>query len=127
MRCIARFFQTTLYTLRFLSPQDVEIIELLCREISANPNEALISAVSFTGATLANRTVALVVAEPQRPLTLSESSYAFSLLHKFLWLCLRDDRAFLPEPALKRIVELAKEYKDIPPEGDATEKSLNWK
>ena len=101
-----------------------EIIALLCREISVNPSEALISAVSFTGATLATRTVAMVVADPPRPLTLSESSYAFSLLHKFLWLCLRDDPAFLPEPALKRIVELAKEFKNLPADGDAAEKSL---
>jgi len=101
-----------------------EIIALLCREISLNPTEALISAVSFTGAHLPTRTVANVVAEPPRPLTLSESTYAFSLLHKFLWLCLKDDRAFLPEPVLARILALAKEYKDLAPTGNCMERSL---
>ena len=98
-----------LVRLTISQPARDEIIALLCSEISVDPSEALISAVSFTGATLATRTVAMVVAEPPRPLTLSESSYAFSLLHKYLWLCLRDDRAFLSEPALRRIIGTGEE------------------
>lgn len=100
------------------------IIAQFCNEIAREPDEALISAVSFTGADLVTRTIAMLVAEPPRPLTLNESTYAWSLLNKFLWPCLKEDRTFLPDPVLARIVELAKEYMEAVPGDGEMQKPL---
>lgn len=96
-------------------PQETsdEIIASLCAEISRNPDEALISAISFTGADLATKTVAMLLANPPRPLTMSEYDYALSLVAKFLAHCLAEDPEFLPKGDLERLVQLAKELQNL--------------
>lgn len=90
-----------------------EIIAALCAEVSCNPDEALISAMSFTGADLVTKTVAVVLASPPRPLAVSEYAYALSLVSKFLPDCLAEDPQFVPKADLERIVKLAKELQNL--------------
>src|SRR5580698_4856020 len=55
-----------------------KIIAILCEEVSRDPAEAFISAISFTGSEQAVKTIASVVANPPRAMTLGEYTYAFS-------------------------------------------------
>lgn len=97
-----------------LSREDAdEIIASLCAEISRNPDEALISVVSFAGSDLPTKTVAEVLANPPRPLTMSENTYATSLVSKFLPLILIEDREFISKADLGKLVELAKEFQTL--------------
>ena len=101
-----------------------EIIASLCAEISRNPDEALISAVSFTGADLATKTVAKVLTNPPPPLTKREYSYALSLVSKFLPYRLAEDPEFLPKADLERLVQLTKELQYL--EDSETDKSQQF-
>ena len=101
-----------------LSPETMEeIVAILCTEISRNPDEAFISAVSFTGVDLATRTVAMVLTNPPRPLTMSEYTYAFSLVSKFLPFRLSEDPEFLPKSDVERLFNLSREFMNINEDG----------
>jgi hypothetical protein len=101
-----------------LSPETMEeIIAILCAEISRNPDEAFISAVSFTGVDLAARTIAMVLTNPPRPLTMSEYTYALSLVSKFLPCRLSEDPELLPKADVERLFQLSKEFLDIDEDG----------
>jgi len=92
-----------------LSSETVEEINAaLCAEISVNPDAAFISVVSWTGSEFATRTVALVLANPPRALTLEESTVSASLLNKFLAPYLEEDPEFLPNGKLQRLIEVLK-------------------
>lgn len=99
-----------------------EVVSTLCAEISRNPDEALISAISFSGADLATKTVAEVLASPPRPLTMSEYAYSLSLVSKFLGFCLQEDPEFLSKEDVARLVQLAKKLEEI--EDDESERAL---
>ena len=90
-----------------------EIIAALCAEISRNPDEAFISAVSFSGADLATKTVAIVLANPPRALTINEYTYALSLVAKYLPYRLAENPEFLPKAALEHLVQRAKELQNV--------------
>lgn len=106
-----------------LSPEDADqIVASLCQEISRNPDEALISAVSFAGSDLPTKTVAEVLANPPRSLTTSEYAYATSLVSKFLPLILKDNRQFLSEADLRKLIELAKDLQTL----EETGPNMNW-
>jgi len=90
-----------------------EIIAALCAEISRNPDEAFTSVISFSGADLATKTVAMVLANPPRALTINEYAYALSLVAKFLPYRLAEDPGFLPKADLERLVQIAKELQNV--------------
>jgi hypothetical protein len=90
-----------------------EIIAALCVEISRNPNEAFISAISFTGMPLATKTVAMALVNPPRPMTISEYSYALSLVNEYLPYRLVEDPEFLPKTDLERLVQVVAGLQDI--------------
>ncbi len=101
-------------------PQETsdEIIASLCAEISRNPDEALISALSFTPADLATKTVANILTHPPRPLTMGELDVALSIVTEYLPYRLVEDSEFLPLADLERLVHMAKELQNIS-EGEA--------
>jgi hypothetical protein len=69
--------------------------------------------MSFTGLPLATKTVALVLVDPPRPLTLNEYSYALSMVNEYLPSDLADDSEFLPKPVLDRLVEVVKQLQVV--------------
>jgi len=97
-----------------LSPEAAEeIMATLCAEVSRNPDEALIAAISFTGSGLATKTVAAVLTNRPRPLTIGELDAALSLVAEYLPYHLAEDSEFLPKADLERLVQLAKELQNI--------------
>lgn len=97
-----------------LSPDTVEeITAAVCAEISANPDAAFISVVSWTGSKLSTRTVALMLACPPRALTLEEYTVSASLLGKYLVHFIRESPDFLPKRELARLVEVLKELQNL--------------
>jgi hypothetical protein len=87
-----------------LSPEtSKEIIAILCREISRNPDHFLISTSLSTGAALAIKTVSGILTNPPRPLTLSEYAIALSYLAKFLPSRLSKDSEFLLKSDLEQL------------------------
>jgi len=98
---------------RFSPETRDEIIAALCAEISRNPDEAFISAVSFTGLSLPTKTVAMLIVNPPRPLTISEFSYALALVAEYLPYDLMEDPEFLPKTDLERLVQVVQHLPDV--------------
>ena len=99
------------------------IIVTLCAEVSRNPDEALIGAMSFTGAELATKTAVKVLTDPPRPLTMSEYHAALSLLVKFLPGELAEDSEFVSKADLEHLVQLTGNLQNIDETGpDRTER-----
>jgi len=109
---------------RFSPETRDELIATLCTEISRNPDEAFISAISFTGIDLATKSVAMALVNPPRPLTISEYSYALSLVAKFLPDRLAEDPEFLPKADLERLVQVVKQLQDLKAGDDAAERAV---
>ncbi len=100
-----------------------EITALICTEISRNPRESLISAVSFTGAEVATKTAANVLANPPRPLTMGEYASALSIVGKYLPGELSEQPEFLPKAELERLIQVAKQLKNVAETGTVAERS----
>jgi hypothetical protein len=90
-----------------------EIIATLCAEVSRNPDDAFIGAICFTGADEATRTVAKILTDPPRSLTMGEYASALSLVTKFLPYCLAEDAEFLPRTDLERLVRVVNELQNV--------------
>lgn len=90
-----------------LSPEaSSQIIETLCAEISKNPDEALISVLSFIGQDLPIKTIVKVLINPPRPLTIIEYSMALSIVNVHLPYRLVEDPEFLLRADLERLLEI---------------------
>ena len=100
-----------------------EILTQLCAEISRNPDQALIFAVSFTGADKATKTVIDIVASPPRPLTVVEYRAALALLNSYLPHRLREDPNFLSRAELEGVAKVAKEFHNVEEAGTAEERA----
>jgi hypothetical protein len=109
---------------RFSPETRDELIATLCTEIARNPDGTFISAVSFTGMDLPTKTVAMVLINPPRPLTISDYSYALSLVAKFLPDRLAEDPEFLPKADLERLVHVVKSLQDLEAGQDAAERAV---
>jgi len=107
-----------------LSPETAdEIISTLCAEVSRNPDEALIAAVSFTGADLATKTVTKTLTNPPRPLTMAEYQAALATLNCYLPYRLSKDSEFLSKDDLERLVKLAEELQNVAEIGTGADRS----
>jgi hypothetical protein len=109
--------------LQLLPDSAWEIISTLCSEVSRSPDEALIAAISFTGADLPTKTVTKVLTNPPRPLTMGEFDAALSLVGKFLPYSLAQDSNFVPKAELERIVQLAEELQNVEEVGTGADRS----
>lgn len=96
-----------------LSPETAEeIMATLCAEVSRNPDEALIAAISFTGSGLATKTAVAVLTDRPRPLTMGELDASLSLVTEYLPYHLAEDPEFLPKADLERLVQLTNELQN---------------
>ena len=97
-----------------LSPEQVqEITQAICTEVFRNPDHALISAVSFTGADLVTRTMASILTHPPRELSLSEHGAILAVLVSFLAFRLGQESEFLPKTELEQLVRISRELKSL--------------
>ena len=110
----------------WLSAEDAEqIVAMLCAEVSRDPDGALILALSFSGAEQAIKVVSKMLTEPPRPLTAVEYRHAMPVMSAFLPSYLTKDPGFLPEVELNRLIQLAKNLKNV--ELEATDKAAQIK
>jgi hypothetical protein len=100
-----------------------KIIAILCEEVSRDPAEAFISAISFTGSEQAVKTIASVVANPPRAMTLGEYTYAFSVLAKFLPSLISANPNILSDHDFARLIEVARHFLRI----DADADDIPWR
>ena len=113
-----------LANVRFAPETRDEIMATLCAEISRNPDEAFISAISFTGMDLATKGGVMVLLNPPRPLTISENSYALALVSEYLPYRLAEDPEFLPKADLERLVQVVKQIQDLKAGEDEAERAV---
>lgn len=100
-------------TLRLWPATRAEIIDVLCAEITRNPDEALMSALCFIGTDLPVRTVAGVLTNPPRPLTIVEYSMAISIVNVHLSYRLAKNQKFLPQADLERLFEVTQSLLEL--------------
>lgn len=112
-----------LAALRLSQETSEDIIDALCAEISRNPDQALIFAVSFTGADQATKTAARIFASPVRQLTMSEYHGLLALLGSYLPYRIAENADLVPRDQLERIVQLAEELQNISETGTESERS----
>lgn len=113
-----------LANIRFSPETRDELIATLCAEISRNPDEAFISAISFTGMDLPTKSVATVLVNPPRPLTISEYSYALALVSEYLPDCLAENPEFMAKADLERLVQVVKQLQDFKSGKDEAERAI---
>ena len=98
-----------LVTERLSSETITEIVARLCEEASRNPDIYLVSTCAATRAEVALRTIARILINPPRLLTLWESAIALSYLAKDLPRYVKKDPQFLPKTELGRLNHLIKD------------------
>ena len=97
-----------------LSPETrLEVIAALCLEVTRNPDEALITVLSYSEDDLSVRTVASVLVKPPRCLTMRELGVGLGFLKASLPACLQRNSDFIPEHEVEGLVRLAKEFQNI--------------
>lgn len=107
-----------------LSPETrEEIISIVCQELSRNPTDFLISAISFTGADLPTRTAVNLLTNPPRPLSLGEIWGALSLVTKFLPYSLSRNPDFVPKADVEAVVGAAEGLQNIEETGTGSDRS----
>jgi len=94
-----------------------EVVTIICAEVARTPDKALILAISYTGLTLAVNTLATVLANPPRPLTLDEVDAALAPVSRDLPWELDEDLEVLPKADLERLLQLAKDFQDLEESG----------
>jgi len=99
-----------------------EIIAALCSEVSQNPDDALISVMGPGGDDFPTMTVAMVLANPPRPLKMRELSAALGLVKAYLPGSLQRDPNFIPRAEVERIIQSAKELRNVIVEDGKTDK-----
>jgi len=114
---------TELAELRLSRETSEEIIDELCAEISRNPDQALIFAVSFTGADQVTKTAALIFASPPRQLTMYEYHGVLALLSFYLPYRMAKNADLVSRDQLEQIVQLAEELQNVPETGTESERS----
>lgn len=117
---------TELAALRLSRETSEQIIDELCAEISRNPDQALIFAVSFTGADQATKTAALIFVSPPRQLTMDEYQGLLAILNSYLPYRMADKADLMPRNQLERIVKLAEELLNVPETGTDRERSATF-
>ena len=90
-----------------------EIIAALCSEVARNPDDALISVMSMGGDDFPTMTVAMVLANPPRPLKMRELAAALALAKAYLPGSLQKDPDFIPRVEVERIIQLAKKLRNV--------------
>ena len=107
-----------------LSPEEsAEIISVICNELSRNPTEALIAAVSFTGADLPVQTAIRVLIDPPRTLSLGEVCGIVALIRKFLRPCLSRNQEFMPKSIMLALASMAEQLETIEETGTGVDRS----
>jgi hypothetical protein len=97
-----------------LSPETrLEVIAALCLEVTRNPDEALLTVLSYSEDDLSVRTVASVLVKSPRCLTMRELGVGLGFLKASLPACLQHNSDFIPEHEVERLVQLAKEFQNI--------------
>ena len=97
-----------------LSPDTTkEIIEASCSEVSRNPDQASIFAISCTGTDQAIKVAVQVLTNPPRPLTMAEYRELLAVLNCYLTYRLAQGSEFVQKADLERLVQLAQELQDI--------------
>lgn len=97
-----------------LSRETIDEIEaVLCTEIAKDPREELISVATCTGSWLGTKTIAQVLANPPRAVTLGEWQVALGRLRPYLPIFLEEDPEFLPPGDLERLIAALKELQMV--------------
>ena len=96
-----------------ISPQTrSEIIAELCSEVSRHPEEALLEILA-EGDYVCVRTMATILADPPRELTLQEVCTLLRILRANLPACLQDMADFIPKAELESIIQTAEHLQNI--------------
>ena len=98
----------------WVSPQTRnEVIAALCTEVSRNPDPYLIATCASTGSELAVKTLAKVLTNPARALTLNEYAIALSWMVKSLPRYLSENSEPLPKSDVERLAQLCKDLQNV--------------
>lgn len=106
-----------------LSPETrLEVISALCLELLRNPDEALISVLSFSEEDLSIRAVASVLANPPRCLTMNELAVGLGFLKAHLPTSLGENSEFISRAEVDGLIRLATTLRDITVEEGETDR-----
>jgi hypothetical protein len=96
-----------------ISPETrLEVIAALCSELFRNPDEALISVLSFSEEDISIRAVASVLTNPPRSLTMRELGVGLGFLKAHLPACLGKNADFISTSEVKGLIRLATKLLD---------------
>lgn len=86
-----------------------EIISTMCARVLHEPDVAFLAVMSFAGTDLVTKTMATLLANPPRPLTLPEKAHALSIVAKYLPCNLAAHPQLLAKDDLTKLVSVLKE------------------
>jgi len=110
-----KILPTELAELRLTLATRQTIVDCLCLEISRNPDEALIAAVSTSGSEPVTKLITEILINPPRPLTLSEYSQALGIAYGYLPSYLERNPQFLGSERRSRLIQ---QLQSLQKEGD---------